>query len=75
MVSGKSLVWLNNLHRRQIFMSRIIATSAKIEDSQIIPGRDVPSYSNKIKKYTMEIEGLIIYMEGLLIVDLSETPG
>lgn len=57
------------------FMSRIIATPAKIEDSQIIPARDVPSHSNRNKKYTMEIDGLIIYTEGLLIVDLSDTLG
>jgi len=57
------------------FTSRIIATPAKIQDSQIIPPRDVPSHSNRNKKYTMEIDGLIIYMERLLIVDLSETLG
>lgn len=56
------------------FMSRIIATPAKIEGSQIISARDVPSHSNRNKKYIMEIDGLILYTEGLLIVDLSETP-
>lgn len=57
------------------FMSRIIATPAKIENSQIIPARDVLSHSNRNKKYTMEIGGLIVYMEALLSIDLSETLG